>query len=59
MGILEQLKALFPFGGAENIELPNESGMLDPNLAQTEEQKRKAFAEANAAALQGLRGAGR
>lgn len=61
MGMLEHLKALMPFlsGQGQNVELPNESGMVDPRLPKDPERERKAFAEANAAALQGLRGAGR
>ena len=57
MGWLAALKGLLPFGpDPQNIELPNESGMLDPNLPPDPERARKAFAEANAAALNGLRG---
>lgn len=34
-------------GGGKDIELPNESGMIDPRLPQTPEMQRKAFMQAN------------
>lgn len=33
--------------GPKDIELPNESGMVDPRLPQTPEMQRKAFMQAN------------
>ena len=58
MGWMAALKALMPFGSdPQNIRLPSESGMRDPRLPPPDqEEQRRAFAEANAAALRGLRG---
>ena len=62
MSLVDKLRSLM--GGPTDIQLPNESGMVDPNLpASPLEQLKKAFGAANKFAteqdpIQGLRKAG-
>lgn len=56
MTMLAQLRGLIPFGGPEDIELPNESGMVDPRVPQTGSALLNAFRQSNKYA--GERGAG-
>lgn len=47
MNWLDQLRSYIPFGGPKDIELENESGMVDPRIPQPLAQLKKAFDTAN------------
>ncbi len=47
MNWVDQLRSYIPFGGPRDIELPNESGQVDPRIPQPLEQLKKAFDTAN------------
>lgn len=47
MGFWEQLKSYIPFGGPDDIELENESGMVDPRIPAPLAALRRAFNTTN------------
>ena len=47
MGFWQQLKGFLPFGGGSDVELPNETGDVDPRIPAPLAALRKAFNTAN------------
>ena len=47
MGLWERIKMMNPFAGGDDIELPNESGMVDPRIPAPLAALQKAFNSAN------------